>query len=121
MNNFALFNYSLTGINAKHRLEKAMTITPPPPIPPGYELARVVEQPDGFYWQDKLTDKFFGPFPSRLEALQDMQDRSDSDNDPDYEEGGSLEDAEAEIGIANWIDPETGEPAEDSSIRPNDD
>jgi hypothetical protein len=32
-------------------------------------------------------------------------------NDSSYEEGESLEDAEAEIGIADWIDPETGEPA----------
>ena len=78
-----------------------------PPAPPDYDSARVIERPDGFYWQDEVTDKFFGPFPTLLEAVQDMQGQSDSD----FEEGESLEDAEAEIGITNWIDPETGEPA----------
>jgi len=79
-----------------------------PLTPPDDKSARVTERPDGFYWQDEFTDKFFGPFPTLLEAVQDMQGQSDSD----YEEGESLEDAEAEIGISNWIDPETGEPAE---------
>ncbi|MGA9664862.1 MAG: hypothetical protein WBQ69_00240 [Gallionella sp.] len=79
-----------------------------PPTPPEYDSARVIERPDGFYWQDEITDKFFGPFPTLLEAIQDMQGQSDSD----FEEGESLEDAEAEIGISGWIDPETGEPAE---------
>jgi len=79
-----------------------------PPTPPDYEPARVIERPDGFYWQDELTDKFFGPFPTLLAAVQDMQGQSDSD----FEEGESLQDAEAEIGISSWIDPETGEPAE---------
>ena len=55
-----------------------------------------------------LPTKVFGPFPTLLEAMQDMQGQSDSD----FEEGESLEDAEAEIGISGWIDPETGEPAE---------
>ena len=76
-----------------------------PLTPPDDKSARVTERPDGFYWQDEFTDKFFGPFPTLLEAVQDMQGQSDSD----YEEGESLEDAEAEIGISNWIDPETGE------------
>jgi len=84
---------------------------------PDYDQARVIERPDGFYWQDELTDKFFGPFPTLLEAVQDMQEQSDSD----FEEGETLEDAEAEIGMANWIDPDTGEPAEGSSTRLNDD
>jgi len=97
-----------------------MTAKHIPPIPPDYDQAWVIERPDGFYWQDdELTDKFFGPFPTLLEAVQDMQLQSDSDTD--FEEGESLEDAEAEIGISNWIDPETGEPAEGSSTRLNDD
>ena len=88
------------------------------PNPSDYDQARVIERPDGFYWQDdELTDKFFGPFPTLLEAVQDMQLQGDTD----YEVGESLEDAEDEIGISNWIDPETGEPAEDSSTRLNDD
>lgn len=72
------------------------------------EHGRLVEQPDGFYWRDKFTDQLYGPFATRLEAVMDMQN-------PDASvmtEGESLAEAEAEIGIADWIDPETGEPAE---------
>jgi len=98
-----------------------MTTTHNSLIPPDHDQARVIERPDGFYWQDDLTDKFFGPFSTLLEAVQDMQERRDSDSDNDFEEGESLEDAEAEIGMAGWIDPETGEPAEGSSTRLNDD
>ena len=98
-----------------------MTTTHTSQIPPDHDPARVIERPNGFYWQDELTDKFFGPFPTLLAAVQDMQDQRDSDSDNDFEEGESLEDAEAEIGMAGWIDPETGEPAEGSSTRLNDD
>jgi hypothetical protein len=83
------------------------TTTPIAPTPSENDQTQVIERPDGFYWQDKLTEKVYGTFPTLLEAVQDMQGQ----NDNDYEEGDSLEDAEAEIGIADWIDPETGEPA----------
>lgn len=79
------------------------------------EQSRVVERSNGFYWKDEFQNKFYGPFPNRLEALLSMQDQTDSDTD--IGEGESLEDAEAGIGIANWIDPDTGEPAQDSSIH----
>ena len=69
---------------------------------------RLTEHPDGFYWEDKLTGKLYGPFATLVEATEDMQYRDDSD----YEEGETLQEAEAEIGIADWIDPETGKPAE---------
>jgi hypothetical protein len=85
--------------------------TPTAHIPSENDQAEVIERPDGFYWQDKLTEKEYGPFPTLLEAVQDMQGQNESD----YEEGESLEEAEAEIGIADWIDPDTGEPAEGAS------
>ena len=72
--------------------------------------ACLVERPDGSYWQDRLTGKLYGPFPSSTEALLDMQYQEDSD----YEEGETLHEAEEEIGIADWIDPDTGELAEGS-------
>jgi len=80
-----------------------------PETPPDYDQTRVIERPDGFYWQDKLTDDLHGPFASLLEAVQDMQQQGDTG----YEEGESLEEAESEIGMADWIDPETGQPAEE--------
>ena len=76
----------------------------------------ITERPDGFFWQDKATEKIYGPFTTRLEAMEDLQYRVDSS----YEEGETLEEAEAEIGISDWIDPETGEPAEDSMPHLND-
>lgn len=80
-----------------------------PLTPPDYDQTRVIERPDGFYWQDKLTSEEYGPFPTLLEAVQDMQYHDDNG----FEEGESLQEAEAEIGISDRIDPETGEPAED--------
>ncbi len=86
-----------------------MTTISIPETPPDYDSTRVVERPDGYYWQDKLTDKLYGPFPTLLEAIEDMQ----VSDDEIFGEGESLEEAESEIGMADWIDTETGEPAED--------
>ena len=90
-----------------------MTTIPIPQTPPDYDLTRVIERPDGFYWQDKLTDDLYGPFASLLAAVQDMQNHDGNS----YAEGESLEEAEAEIGIADWTDPDTGEPAE--GVKPH--
>lgn len=87
-----------------------------PETPPDYDHTRVIERPDGFYWQDKDTEELYGPFPTLLGAVQDMQDH-DGDG---VEEGESLEEAESEIGIADWVDPETGEPAEDAPLHLSD-
>jgi len=84
-----------------------------PQTPPDYDRTRVIERPDGFYWQDKLSDELSGPFATLLEAVQDMQEREDTG----YGEGETLEEAEAEIGIADWTDPQTGEPAEELQPR----
>lgn len=87
-----------------------------PQTTPDYDQTRVIERPDGFYWQDKQSDELYGPFATLLEAVQDMQNHNDSG----YEEGESLQEAEAEIGIADWIDPETGRLAEDSQLHTRD-
>ena len=78
------------------------------PSPVEFDDTRLIERPDGFYWQDKLTEKLYGPFATLNDAITDMQYQAESD----YEEGESLREAEAEIGIADWIDPDTGTPAE---------
>lgn len=46
----------------------------------------MIERPDGFYWQDKLTTEEYGPFATRSEAMQE-RDKShngfgDVDCDP---------------------------------------
>jgi hypothetical protein len=75
-----------------------------------YDNTSIVERPDGFYWQEKEGDKVFGPFATLLEAIQDMEYNAESD----YEPGETLEQAEEEIGISDWIDRETGQPGEES-------
>lgn len=77
--------------------------------PPEAGTTRILERPNGFYWQDTLTEKLYGPFATLRQAEQDLESQN---GDEGYEEGESLEEAEAEIGISDWIDPETGEPAE---------
>jgi len=73
------------------------------------DRTRVIERPDGYYWQDIRSDEWYGPYPTLPEAEQDMQGQIDTG----YEEGESLEEAAAEIGINGWLDPDTGELAED--------
>jgi hypothetical protein len=80
---------------------------------PADDASRIIERPDGFYWIDPETGVEFGPFPKASQAVADMQ----SANESSFESGEILQEAEAELGIANWIDPETGTPAEDSVPR----
>jgi hypothetical protein len=84
-----------------------------PQASPGFDASRVIERPDGFYWQDPGTGKDFGPFPTLLDAVNDMQYSADAGLEP----GETLREAEDEIGIAEWTDPETGEPAEEQVPR----
>jgi len=80
------------------------------------EQTRLIERPDGFYWQNKFSEKLYGPFPTLIDAMEDTQYREDSN----YEEGESLIEAEAEIGISDWVDPDTGELAEGPTPHFND-
>ena len=83
---------------------------------PEFDDARILERPDGYYWQSKLSGEEFGPFTSLDAAISDM----DTSGDEALETGETLEEAEAELGIADWIDPDTGEPAEESVPRHDD-
>ncbi len=84
-----------------------------PETPASGDDARIIERPDGLYWQAKDATREYGPFATLLEATQDMQAAGDETPEP----GESLQEAEAEIGIADWIDPDTGEPAEQEIAR----
>ncbi len=86
-----------------------------PETPPDYDQTRIIERPDGFYWQS-LDGKESGPFPTLLAAVQDMQYRGDAELEAD----DSVDEAEKDIGIADWIDPDTGEPAEGGVPRVED-
>ena len=80
-----------------------------PETPPEYDSTRMIERPDGFYWRAKGTAREYGPFPTLLAAVQDLQSIDGEAPEP----GETLEEAQSEIGIADWIDPDTGEPAEE--------
>jgi hypothetical protein len=72
---------------------------------------RIVEHPDGYYWLGPDADAEFGPFENR-EAARADRDRY-SEEAPG--EGESVQEAEREIGVNDWIDAETGAPAEGQS------
>jgi len=74
----------------------------------------VVKHPDGFYWVANDGRQQFGPFHTAAAARED-RDRFD-DGVP--EPGESVHEAESELGISDWIDPDTGEPGE-GGFRPH--
>lgn len=81
-----------------------------PETQPDYDKTRIIERPDGYYWVNQDTEEQYGPFSTLLEAAQDM-----SYNDITISETGeTLHEVEEEIGINGWIDPDTGEPAEET-------
>jgi len=84
-----------------------------PETPPEYDRARIIERPDGVYWQDKESGREYGPFATLMQAVQDMEAGGGNELEP----GESLEEAEKEIGISEYIDPDTGVPAEDGVPR----
>jgi hypothetical protein len=83
-------------------------------LEPGDLEDRVIERPDGFYWESKKKGETYGPFPTLAEAEADMLSGGAS---ADALEAEGLQEAESELGINEWIDPDTGGPAEDNIPR----
>ena len=80
---------------------------------PEYDRTRIVERPDGVYWQEKDGGREYGPFATLLEAVQDME----ASGGVALEPGETLEEAEDEIGMADYLDSDTGQPAEEGTPR----
>jgi hypothetical protein len=78
-------------------------------------LGRIIERPDGYYWESKHSGELRGPFETRAEAEADLLVGGAADDE--FEAGETLQEAESEIGVAEWIDPDTGGPAEDNIPR----
>jgi hypothetical protein len=90
---------------------KESAIKPAAPI-----AGRVIERPDGFYWESLAKKRETrGPFATLGEAQADML--SDGGDDEEAEVPEALQEAESELGINEWIDPDTGGPAEDNVPR----
>jgi hypothetical protein len=88
----------------------------PPPIEPAADPpvdARIVTRPDGYHWLTADGKREIGPFTTYEQAELSLRADEHSDVEPDE----TLAEAENEIGIAAWIDPETGEPAEEERPR----
>ncbi len=100
---------------------KATLNTPPEP---GFDEASLadaslpdagslVRHPDGYYWVAPDGHQEFGPFATAEEALADMNAGSDEAPEP----GETLQEAEQELGLADWVDADTGALAEGTGTR----
>ncbi len=78
------------------------------------EAGLILERPDGFYWENPARE-LRGPFVTRAEAEADRL--AGGELAGDFEAGETLQEAESEIGMSEWIDPDTGGPAEDNIPR----
>jgi len=70
----------------------------------------ILDRPDGYYWQAEPDGPAFGPFESYELARAGRHAGEES-----LAPGETLPEVEDEIGMAAWIDPETGAPAEGQS------
>ncbi len=77
------------------------------------DSSALVRHADGYYWVAPDGRQEFGPFASAQEALDDMYTAADDSIEP----GETLEEAEQELGLADWVDADTGELAEGTSTR----
>jgi hypothetical protein len=75
----------------------------------------ILKRPDGFYWQRK-SGELRGPFVTRNEAAADRLAGGLAEED-DADTSDLLHEAEFELGMSEWIDPDTGGPAEDNVPR----
>lgn len=71
----------------------------------------IVEHPDGFYWIAESGMGEFGPFETYELARTNRDAVSEEALAPEE----TLHQVEREMGVADWIDAETGEPAEGAS------
>lgn len=92
------------------RKEKHGTTIMPEAETPDDDQTQLIERPDGFYWHNLLTGEMTGPYATLLKAMEDAQ----SPDDGDYDESALLHEVGDEIGIADWVDADTGELAEGS-------
>ena len=72
---------------------------------------RIFLRPDGYYWQAIDGRQEVGPFDTHAEAMADM----DSGEAGGWVPGETLAEAESELGLADWIDADSGGLAEGQS------
>ena len=96
-------------MQATRRLRQSTT-----PLATATGEPRIIQHPDGYYWC--TDDHEVGPFANLDDARADMQAEVESDR---METGPAetVEQVEDDIGVENWIDPETGSLAEEQRPR----
>src|SRR4051812_48196315 len=67
------------------------------------EVGQVMHRPDGYYWQTPDGKQEYGPFETLESALAHLESSAEEASEP----GETLQEAEDEIGVADWIDPDT--------------
>ena len=100
----------------KHRTETAATRRHhplPDDVAAEFDDTLVIERPNGFYVRWKTGDRETGPFASLVEAIESERPAEEAEGDP----VAALLAAEADLGVSDWIDPETHAPAEDHVPR----
>ncbi len=92
------------------RKPAAKKLQPVPPEPSAEEgsSGEIVARPDGYHWIAPDGRQEFGPF----ETLELAQAYGEACDEGAPEPAETVQEVEAEIGMSDWIDPETGEPAE---------
>ncbi len=88
---------------------------PRTPVAPGtvaeLEDVRVVERPDGFWVQPLAGGPEVGPYRTLIEAIEDQREEEEEEV---TDAAGELAEVERDIGVSDWIDPDTSAPAEDN-------
>jgi hypothetical protein len=74
------------------------------------EDVRVIERPDGFWVVSAKGGPEAGPYASLVEAIEEHG----TPEEDELESEDTLAEVEAQLGVSDWIDPETSAPAEDS-------
>ena len=78
------------------------------PLDASNPAERIFSRPNGYYWLALDGRQEIGPFDTFAEAMADM----DSGDAAGWTPGETLAEAESEIGVADWIDGDSGAPAE---------
>lgn len=71
----------------------------------------IVERPDGYYWLARDGKLEFGPYETYELALREYEASSEEALAPEE----TLHSTEREMGLGDWIDPQTGTLAEGGS------
>ena len=85
------------------------------PAEPGADETSLLEHPDGWYWVAPDGKQQFGPFETCSLARADRDRYGGGDGIETVSEAETLRESEQAIGISEWIDAETGAPAEGQS------